>query len=165
MMQRVMGMTATRQWGNNGDGKMKTTTKTTMWHSKTWHNNQPWERTMVVDKRWELWWRTRGSHGKWEDTLVVDMTQQQPWWLTRGGSGQERQLWRARGGNSCRQEEINVKCYLINYSIAVWWWQQAVDGMGKGWVALMGFVVLEFPCIFSFCTLERGNAGERKTRS
>jgi hypothetical protein len=46
----------------------------------------------------------------------------------------------------------------------VWWWLQAVGGTGGWRAALVGFVALEVPCIFSFCATERGYSGERKNK-
>ncbi len=51
---------------------------------------------------------------------MADVTQRQIQWLTRGGSGQERQLWQARGDGSGRGEAIG------------WWpWQAARDSGGR----------------------------------
>ncbi len=36
--------------------------------------------------------------------------------------------------------------------------------MGRRRAALVGFVVLEFPCVFSFCTMEREDSFERKNK-
>jgi hypothetical protein len=43
---------------------------------------------------------TRGRHGEREETTVANVTPRQTWRLTRGGGGQKRWLWRARGDGS-----------------------------------------------------------------
>jgi hypothetical protein len=61
--------------------KIMTMTKMTGWHYQldiTWQYNQPHERAMAADKKWQQRW-TRGSQGKQEETKTSVQTRGFAW--------------------------------------------------------------------------------------